>query len=133
MKKSLKILLIICSIVLILVLAAWVYFYYFFNLLGECGQNMVKEAPSQNDQHLARLLIVNCGATTDYATWITVKTHSTTKEEQIITLKGDHSKSCTINWIDDNSLSIKCDVDSSELYVHKTEYDGIKINYETLH
>ena len=123
---------IVTSLVLLFILGfSALYFFgarYIFLLPEECGKDTIKEVSSLNGKYSASVVIVNCGATTDYATWITLKNSTNGNEETELTYKGDLSKTCVLNWDNEKTLNINCGA-SNILYQNQTPLDGITLSF----
>lgn len=74
-----------------------------FNLLGECKENIIQEPSFENYQ--IQISVVNCGATTDYATHIAVKNNNILNK--IVVIKGDHSNDLKLTWISSDKATIE--------------------------
>ena len=117
--------------VLIFFLGMWVYVRHYFDPLGgDCGQEIHAEISSQLNTYAAREVVTNCGATTDFATQILIKNTSTAVEKTVLSLKGDHSKSCNIEWQDDMTLKVSCDGYLEDVYSRVDSFEGVKIVYD---
>ncbi len=76
-----------------------------FNLLGGCSTKIVKEISLGTNR--IEVSIVDCGATTDYATHITLKDIKNTTDAKIVVLKGDHSADLNVILITPEKVEIE--------------------------
>lgn len=129
-KKSTMISLSLILAVLIFLLGIWVYARYYFDFLGgDCSYKIHSELTSQSNVYNAREVVANCGATTDFSTQVIIKNNQTGAEQIVLSLKGDHTKSCNIEWDDDLSLKIGCTEDIETIYNQRKEFEKVKINF----
>ena len=105
-----------------------IYFVFFFNLAGDCGRHLFLEKTSPGGGYMARELVVNCGATTEYVTWFSIKNLKNGNEEQSVTIDHDVTTKCSMDWTSEQSVEIKCDVPTNDVYVNKKSVMGVSIN-----
>src|SRR5690349_14298539 len=74
-----------------------------------CGDERVHDLAAPGGSLIASTFVRNCGATTDYATWVTLHSKSGTfnrPDDLVFTAKGDHG--IELNWKDAHHLLIEC-------------------------
>ena len=128
-RKSMKYKIILFVVILLSMGFTWVYFRYFFNLLGTCGEQVIEEIDSPSHTSIARNVVVNCGATTDYFTKWLLKNKTTGKEEVVLSVKGHQIKTCNMAWDNDVSFKINCKDLITEIYHQVKILDGIAISF----
>lgn len=75
-------------------------------LTGWCGYSTFIEETNPSGTIVARAKVQNCGATSDYYTFIELQKEGT-KAETLWSTKGEN-KEMSINWATDGALEIKC-------------------------
>lgn len=118
----------IIASVLIIFIGAWVYFHYFFDLFGECKSDIFLEKTSSQETYIAKEVIVDCGATSDYSTQIIVENTATGINQTVLSIKGDQTKSCNIEWDDGLFLNVSCK-GNIDVYNQIKEFEKVKINF----
>lgn len=114
----------------LLLIWLWIYFYFFFNLLWECSEEIFQTIKIENQKEVIGIL-VNCGATSDYATqyyivewWV--------KSDPLVTLKGAWGNKCSVEF-ENNTLNITCtDIKESAIFSIADNYKWMKINFHRL-
>lgn len=95
-----------------------------FSLLGNCEENVIQRASSEN--HEIQISVVNCGATTDYATHVAVKDNAALNK--IVVIKGDHSNDLKLTWLSSNKASIEYLGSLEDAFNFKSNLDNL--NFE---
>lgn len=118
----------IVAIVIALLVSSLIY-YQKFNLLGGCSTKIFKEISS--DTNRIEISIVDCGATTDYATRIILKDVKNTTETKIVVLKGDHSTDLNVVWITPEKVEIKYKGLAQEAFNFQSRINNINFELKT--
>ncbi len=125
MKKAIVIL----SIIGVTFTIICIWFVYFFNLAGDCGIEIKKESLSDDGKYIAKVQVVNCGATTDFVTWIIIKDIQNNKEQRMIVIKGDHSGDCELNWDQPRMLRTYCGVSVNDVSSYNSSFEDVHLLY----
>jgi|SRR3989344_759890 len=108
----------------------WVYFQYFFDLLGECNKQLTEQVASLEKNYVAEEFLLGCGATSDFATQINLKNQKTGNEQMILSLKGDHTQSCEVEWSSETALQVRCTDAIALVYQKRNDFESVNIIYE---
>ena len=120
----------IVLLIVIIVVFGRFYLTHFFTIFDLCGEDLPTEKISPDHVHVAREFRIDCGATTDWAAAVNLKNTITGKEQRVLSLNGDLVKSCSVKWLDDKSLDIRCSSFSNEVYNRQSEFEGVKITFD---
>jgi hypothetical protein len=123
---------ILIGIVAVILLMGLSYFYSQaeFSLVGGCSEKVIAKTSSPSNQFVANEYLVDCGATSDYATQIKLKDVTSGAEALVLSVKGDQMEHCSLSWMDEKQLRIICDAAVGFVYNSKTEARGVKILFE---
>ena len=127
MKYKLK--LIIFLILVTIIGSGWVYFRYFFDLVGKCSKSVISEQYSPKKEYYAQDLSVLCGATSADAEQILIKNISTGNEDTVLSIKKNQAISCNMTWLDDSILDVSCMGGIGQGYFQKNKFEKIDIHY----
>ncbi len=123
------------ALIIILVLLAYGYYYftYEFNLLGECGKYDVNKAQSSNQKFELEYYILNCGATSDYATQMKLKDLTLNTEEIVVNIRGnfisnENVESVIVEWLNPNQVNITYNGQEDRIYKYQNQYKDISIH-----
>lgn len=127
MKLWKKLVIVLGAIITLLVAIILVFLQSF--TLFDCSNEIKKEYASPSNKYTATLFYRDCGATTKYATVISLRygvdEFLYTKEDVIASQEG--KSNITIEWDSNNVLRIFESRDN--LFAAKTFWDGVKIEY----
>jgi hypothetical protein len=96
-----------------------------------CSHKVLSEATSPSDRMIATVFESDCGATTDFATSVSIrnagKSFSPTKHNLVVGIAGQQP--VTILWRDDSNLIVRLPKES-DARIKKEEVNGVTISYE---
>lgn len=107
---------------LIIVLILIVLFYKKqFHLLGDCKESVTQEPSLEN--HQIKISVLDCGATTDYSTHVSIKDDGILK--QIVVIKGDHSSDLKLSWVSLSRAKIEYSGSLEDAFNFNQEVNGL--------
>jgi hypothetical protein len=83
-----------------------------FDLVGDCGEEVIRSVPSPDGRFVATVYRRNCGATSDFATHVNLRRNSgavkrdggVVHEGEVLTLGG--TRKVKVTWLDSRRLSL---------------------------
>lgn len=100
--------------------------FFLFGCQPLCEDKIIKSVSSREGVDAIQY-VRDCGATTDFATHI--KLASGRHEEEVFVVDGYHKDDILLNWLDENHLEIKHNIDPENIFVSKASFQNIKIDY----
>jgi hypothetical protein len=98
-----------------------------------CSDEVVSTVSSPDGHNRAVWLVRDCGATTDWATHVTVERKSVVgwSHETIFVTKGD--RKVDIHWVNEGILEIDCpSCTPSNVFKKEAEWKGVHVNYKLI-
>lgn len=97
-----------------------------------CAENVAAEIDSPDRTFTATWWVVNCGATTDYITQVSVHPKSVSYRNDENGVFGTYGNPrLSISWVDRKTLSIKCsDCDPKKIQGQNTKVGDITVMYD---
>ncbi len=116
---------------LLIISIGLIYFIYYFDLNSDdCSSIVFSEMYSPKKQYISTISVVNCTATSDYATQIILKNNITNTEQIVLSLKGDLSKKCISKWVNELTLINSCELNTNDsMYNQKKNFEAVQISY----
>ncbi len=96
--------------------------YFFFQGRNMCSDAKIADFLSPTGGHVAKLVVRNCGATTDFSTQVTID------DSSVIVIKGDKSKNIVINWKSVDNLSVDYKGNMEDVFKSENSYRDVKIH-----
>lgn len=101
-----------------------------FDLAGGCAETSSTETLAPAKAAIAKEAVVNCGATSDYATQVTIKDPKTGASGLVLSMKGDQMNNCATEWLDESTLKIQCDAVVDFVYESKNQFEQTKVIFD---
>jgi len=107
---------------------------------SDCSNDILQDVPSPDGRRHAVVFVVNCGATTDFSTQVSVLTKAWTVNDRgnVFVVDSDHGKAdatgpvgglnVTVRWLDKRTLEIRYD-GRARVFTHETRHDDTDIRY----
>ena len=95
-----------------------------------CGDERVRNVASPTGAWTASTFVRDCGATTDYATWVTLHSGSrfNRADDLVLVARGEHG--IELSWKDAGHLIVDCrDCGTGQIVTRRTKYSDIEILY----
>ncbi|MEQ9091528.1 MAG: DUF5412 family protein [Balneola sp.] len=108
-----------------------------FNTDNLCGENLLFESYSPNNDYKVLILERNCGATTDFSTLVTAQIPNSDSKTEIFLADDDHgvtphgrgrSTRVETEWLAEDSLAIYHHP-NARIYFSETKWNDLKIIY----
>jgi hypothetical protein len=97
-----------------------------------CENSTVNEHVSPSQDRVATSFVRNCGATTGYATQVTVRWRSSSPEPSDLVFSVDGEREIEVEWLDDLTLSVKCqNCTDDQIFKRVTKQGKVTIKYST--
>jgi hypothetical protein len=113
-------------------LGAVVYF-IIFGSMAKCSDEKKLQLASNDGQYIATLSERNCGATTDFATVVTLREKQFwffSKTTDMFFAEGRHSNA-GVRWVGRRALQVSClDCDGSRLIRRERQWRDVSVTYE---
>ena len=96
-----------------------------------CDDELLKEVKSHNQERVATAYVRNCGATTGYATQVTVRWTSSSPESTDLVFSVDSKREIQIEWLDDLTLIVRCpNCSENQVYKRVVKQGKVEIKFE---
>ena len=108
-----------------------------------CQDEMRQEARSPGGRRVAAVSVRNCGATADYAVWVTLRTRRwwpTSSGEPLFVIDSNHGQApyaakggpwLEVQWMNEHRLHVRYDA-RARTFRQDSIRDGVHISYETV-
>lgn len=94
-------------------------------LLSECGYNYRLKLTSPGNNYGAVHYIKDCGATTDFYTFVQIENKHSNKNDPILIIKGYYDTEIKLIWLEDNKLRIDFSGDLKYVENFKPKFEDI--------
>lgn len=94
----------------------------------ECGQQEFGHVVSSDKLKDAYVVLIDCGATTDFSTVVRLKNDQS--EDVVFATTGKHIDQVKVEWVNDTKLKIIYSGDKSKITNSKDSAAGISVVYE---
>ena len=97
---------------------------------GECGKTLITEKLSPEKTYVAKAVLVNCGATSDFETVFEVENLVSKESQEVLILKGALESECESSWVEAKTLLIECiGKRHVQIYNFKDKFEDTKVNF----
>ncbi len=99
------------------------------DLISPCGQENLKQSQSPDGRYVVEVVEVNCGATTDYTYWVTVKDNQALigGDETVATF--EKGRNVDVSWAGNNRLVVHR-YDGAEQFQKTENWRDLSIEYQ---
>ena len=106
----------------------------------DCSNEILQDVPSPDGRRHAVVFVVNCGATTDFSTQVSVLTKAWTVNDRgnVFVVDSDHGKAdatgpagglnVTVRWLNNRTLEVQYD-GRARVFAQDTRHDDTDIRY----
>jgi hypothetical protein len=107
---------------------------------ADCSNDILQDVPSPDGRRHAVVFVVNCGATTDFSTQVSVLTKAWTVNDRgnVFIVDSDHGKAdptspagglnVTVRWLDKRTLEVRYD-GRARIFTREIRHDDTDIRY----
>lgn len=106
---------------------------------GCCESSIQAEKSSPSGKRIAAAAVVNCGASSNYATVVTVSDLKDASSQSAVVMNAEGDQSIGIEWKDDNTLVVSLsastlghDFVDRKIGVQNHDVNGVHIDYQIL-